>query len=112
MSNYTIQDFLTRHPEFNSLAPNLVVAVIDEAVMDTPESVWGIRHSRAIGLLTAHILTCRWEQLARLSGLATAATAGTISSLTPIENELATTTYGAQLKRLRDEYVVTMGFAG
>lgn len=109
---YTFQAFISRHPEFNSLNPTLVNAVIKEATEDCPEDVWGSRQGRAIGLLTAHVLTCRWEQLARLSGMATAATAGTLPSVTPIEDELSTTLYGAQLQRLRDQYVITMGFAG
>lgn len=97
----TLEAFLARYPEFASLDPSFVQLILDENSNLYDEAVWGTHSQKAVFLLTAHKLMCRWKQLAEMAGNATAIAAGQPPQAgAASEGYLQSTVYGRELDAL------------
>lgn len=93
--------FLARFPEFGELAGTVVDGAIAEASRVTPSTVWSATQTEAISYLAAHLLATRSMQI----GIQVGAPSGS-----PIGQQLDSTLYGQEYRRLRDSLAIT-GFA-
>lgn len=101
MTAPTTAEFLDRFPEFRELSTNVVEGALAESGRSVPETVWGEFHPDAISYLTAHSLACRSMQI----GLQVGSPSGS-----PIGQDVQSTFYGQEYKRLLDQLPLT-GFA-
>ena len=93
--------FLARYPEFVSIDPSLVQLVLDENSNLYSVDGWGDNAQRAMFLLTAHKLMCRWKALAEMAGAATAIASGQVPPAPAAsEGYLQSTIYGRELDAL------------
>ena len=68
--------FLTRFPEFTAIAEARIQLFLDEALLEIREGDWGAFYTKALNLMTAHLLT--------LADMQAAATGGASGSLGPV----------------------------
>ena len=68
--------FLTRFPEFTAVAEARIQFFLDEALLEITESNWGDFYTKALNLMTAHLLT--------LADLTSGATGGATGSVGPV----------------------------
>lgn len=97
----TIEVFLARYPEFASIDPSFIQLLLDENSDLYDSLTWGKHTQKAIFLLTAHQLLCRWETIAKMAGNATAIASGQAPQPgSANESYLQSTIYGRQLEAL------------
>jgi hypothetical protein len=107
-----VQDLINNRPEFKDVHPERLWTAIQKADRQVQKANWTHPDMKpdAVEALAAHFLACRWESMARASGVATALANGQPSTATPIESDLKTTPYGAEYERLLDSYAIGTGF--
>lgn len=101
MRNPSAIEFLTRFPEFGELAASVVDGAIAEAGRVTPTTVWTITRTDGVSYLAAHLLATRSMQI----GIQVGSPSGT-----PTGQQLDSSLYGQEYRRLRDSLPIT-GFA-
>lgn len=91
----TYNEFLVRFPEFGEQPQALVETAINEAADSNPTEIWGdgVRRTRGITHLTAHLLATRTIQLGNQLGTP----AGQANNV-----GYDSTLYGQEYKRMRD----------
>jgi hypothetical protein len=101
MADPSTTDFLTRFPEFAELSTSVVAGALAEAARVIPDSVWTTTRTEGITYLAAHLLATRSMQIGIQVGSPSGAPAG---------QQLDSTLYGQEYRRLRDTLPLT-GFA-
>ena len=103
-------DFTVNYPQFAQKPETTIAYTIGLCYISCPVRVWGYLQATAVSLLSAHVLTAHYEQLALVSGTAGTVAAGnqvTFPSVpsNPTDNDafLSLTVYGLQLKNLKGQ---------
>lgn len=90
--------FLLRFPEFGEQSTSVVDSALADALLSTPESVWGSRQDTAQGYLAAHLLATRTMQLGAQIGSPSGAALG---------EQYRSTHYGQNFLALRETLPLT-----
>lgn len=106
-----VADFLERHPEFDAVPYERVAIAIEDAVTRVTPTKWTVDVSKqATAALAAHILSTRFEEITRVTGLATTLQNGGSYSPTQITDDLMSTHHGARYYWLLTNYGIGTGF--
>ncbi|MEM9152306.1 MAG: DUF4054 domain-containing protein [Cyanobacteria bacterium P01_F01_bin.3] len=108
----TVEQFKGAHPDFNGFAAPQIEESLALAIEQCPETKWTAPQKRAKGikLLTAHYLECIRLQQAMSAATAKSVAQGQASiSTSPSGDDLESTLYGKQFKRLQRSLVGRIG---
>lgn len=101
MADPSTTDFLTRFPEFGELSTSVVAGALTEASRVVSDVVWTTTRTEGVTYLAAHLLATRSMQIGIQVGTPSGA---------PTGQQLDSTLYGQEYRRLRDTLPLT-GFA-